>query len=281
MPCLSTRAAARACTRLPEELAIGRRPQRRKLAVSTWTASTDGRIFARIELPAAPIVQYAESLSANGTRVTSTHVVGRSLALGLQRIPAFNSRVLHGRVVPRTRIDVGFAVDISAGADLAPMVVRDADRCTTVEIARMVREGVSTVRNGKDRNFARSNGWVRIAPWPLLPAVTRFVGYWSGGLGRRSFGQPGHPLGSVFISNVGSLGLDEGWLTPIPFARVPLYIGIGAIRDAAMVEDDRVVVRPRMVLTATADHRVVDGAHAAQLARWLRESLADPAAMDP
>jgi pyruvate/2-oxoglutarate dehydrogenase complex dihydrolipoamide acyltransferase (E2) component len=35
-----------------------------------------------------------------------------------------------------------------------------------------------------------------------------------------------------------------------------------------------------MVLTATADHRIVDGAHAAQLATYLRAAFADPAAAD-
>lgn len=212
--------------------------------------------------------------------MTPTHVVGRAIALGVRQIPAFNHRVLRGRVVPRDGIDVGFAVDISSGADLAPLVVRGADRCTTTQIAEQVRERASTVRDGEDRDFTRSNSWARIAPWWVLPTILGFVGAWNGGLGRRAFGQPGFPLGSVFVSNVGSLGLDEGWLAPVPFARVPLYFGIGAIRDAAMVEDGQVVVRPRVVLTATADHRVVDGAHAAQMAQWLRTALADPASMD-
>ena len=35
------------------------------------------------------------------------------------------------------------------------------------------------------------------------------------------FGQPGFPLGGAFISNVGSLGLDEGFLAPLPCARWP------------------------------------------------------------
>jgi pyruvate/2-oxoglutarate dehydrogenase complex dihydrolipoamide acyltransferase (E2) component len=96
----------------------------------------------------------------------------------------------------------------------------------------------------------------------------------------RAFGQPAHPLGSLFVTNIGSFGLDEGYVAPVPPARVPLYICVGAIADAALVVDGKVAVRPQLVITATADHRLVDGAHAAKLARIVRALLADPRSID-
>ncbi len=47
-----------------------------------------------------------------------------------------------------------------------------------------------------------------------------------------------------------------------------------------MAVDGQVVVRPQLVLTATADHWLVDGAHAAALARVVRTALADPDLLD-
>ena len=111
---------------------------------------------------------------------------------------------------------------------------------------------------------------------PLLSAAGVLVG----GLGVGAFGQPGFPLGAAFVSNVGSLGLDEGYLAPVPFARVPLYVSIGAVRDEALVVDGEVVVRPQVVIGATADHRLVDGAHAGRIAGVIRELLADPDRLD-
>jgi pyruvate dehydrogenase E2 component (dihydrolipoamide acetyltransferase) len=110
--------------------------------------------------------------------------------------------------------------------------------------------------------------------------VLAFASLWNGGLGLRAFGQPGFPLGGAFVSNVGSLGLDEGFLAPLPLARCPLYACIGAVRERAVVVDGAVVARPVFVLTATADHRIVDGAHAARLAAFLRSALAEPASLD-
>ena len=66
----------------------------------------------------------------------------------------------------------------------------------------------------------------------------------------------------------------------MPLARVPLYVCVGAVNDAALAVDGQVVVRPQVVITATADHRLVDGAHAARLARHVRVALADPESLD-
>jgi len=234
-----------------------------------------------MELDASPLLAYAERLTAeSGERVTVTHLVGRAIALGLRAVPEFNHRVLFGRVVAYPRVDVGFAVDVAEGDDLAPATLRDVDRMTTVEIAREVRRIVTGVRSGQDRDFAVSNRIVEATPWFVVRPTLALMSVWNGGLGRRALGQPGFPLGNAFVSNVGSMGLDEGVLAPIPFARCPLYICVGTVRDRPMAVDGQLVVRPGVVLTATADHRVVDGAHAAKLAGFLRQVLSEPEKLD-
>jgi pyruvate/2-oxoglutarate dehydrogenase complex dihydrolipoamide acyltransferase (E2) component len=234
-----------------------------------------------MEVDATPIMEYAKSLSAaSGLRVTLTHVVGKAVAAGLREVPAFNARVVFGRVVPFPRVDVGFAVDLADGDDLAPVTLRAVDTMSTSQIAREVAARVASLRSGADREFTVSNTWVRLAPYFLARSALAFVSVWNGGLGLRSFGQPGFPLGGAFISNVGSLGLDEGYLAPLPFARCPLYVCIGAVRERAVAVHGTVAVRPVAVLTATADHRIVDGAHAGRLAAFLRSVLANPATLD-
>ena len=44
---------------------------------------------------------------------------------------------------------------------------------------------------------------------------------------------------------------------------------------------DVIVVRPMLTLTATMDHRYIDGYHAARLARSVRAYFADPAGHEP
>jgi pyruvate dehydrogenase E2 component (dihydrolipoamide acetyltransferase) len=259
-----------------------RRSQRRKVAVASWGPSRDGRIYTRAEIDAGPVLEYAAALSAaSGERVTITHVAARAVALALREVPQFNARVAFGRIIRKDSIDVSLAVDIGGGHDLAPVVVRGADTKPVATIAAECAARVGSVRAGGDRGFASSNGWVRAMPWFAVRPALALASLWTGGIGRPAFGQPGFPLGAAFVSNVGSLGLDEGFLAPLPLARCSLYVCLGAVRERPAVVDGRVEVRPVLVLTATADHRLVDGAHAAQLARFLRDAFASPAALDP
>ena len=76
------------------------------------------------------------------------------------------------------------------------------------------------------------------------------------------------------------LGVDEAYAPPTPFARVPVYVLIGAVRDLPAVVDGEVVVRKQMTLTTTLDHRFIDGFQAGILARRVRDLFADPWQLD-
>ncbi|KRE42544.1 2-oxo acid dehydrogenase subunit E2 [Knoellia sp. Soil729] len=254
---------------------------RRKIAVATWRPSRDGRIYARMEVDATAALAYLERVRAeSGESVTVTHVVGAALGRALRQVPEIRARIVMGRLIDLDTCDVGFAVDIEGGSDLAPVKVHDADRLSPLGVARAVGEGAARLRAREDVSYRRTSTLVRLAPgWAMRPALS-FASLVAGGLGRRALGQPGFPLGTAFVSNVGSLGLDEAFLAPLPFARTPVYLAIGAIQDKAVVVDGAVVVRPVFVLVATADHRIVDGAHAGQMAGIVRDLLLHPERLD-
>ena len=253
---------------------------RRRVAVATWRPSRDGRIYTRAAIDVTPALAYVDEMrTRTGERVTLTHVVGAALGRGIAAVPEIRARVVLGRIVPYATCDIGFAVDV-AGADLAPVKVRAVDQLTPVEVAREVDRAAARLRAGDDAGHNRSSALVRHAPaWALRPLLAA-AGVLVGGLGVGAFGQPAFPLGAAFVSNVGTLGLDEAFLAPLPFARVPLYLAVGAVRDVAAVVDGAVVVQPQMVLVATADHRLVDGSHAGRLVTLLRRLLAEPALLD-
>lgn len=231
-------------------------------------------------IDATPMLRYLERVrERTGVRVTVTHVVGAALGRALHGVPEARTRLVLGRVVAFDRCDVGFAVDIG-GADLASVAVRRIDQKSPVEVAGELDPRLLRLRAGTDPGHALSTAVVRYLPrWSLRPMLA-VAGLLVGGFGIPAFGQQGLPLGTAFVSNVGSLGLDEAFLAPLPFARVPIYLAVGAVRDAAVVVDGAVAVRPQLVLVATADHRLVDGSHAGRIATVLRELLAQPDRLD-
>ncbi|MBR7742534.1 2-oxo acid dehydrogenase subunit E2 [Phycicoccus sp. BSK3Z-2] len=257
------------------------RPVRRKIAAATWRAPAEGRIHARTVVDVSAALAHVDHLrETTGERVTLLHLVGAALGRALRAVPEARARVVLGRVVRTDDCTVAFAVDVADGLDLGPVRVQHADRATTVEVTRSLSASAATLRRAEDRHHRRTSALVRVAPWWVMRPVMATASVLVGGFGVPAFGQPGRPLGTAFVSNVGSLGLDEAFLAPAPFARTAVYLAVGAVRDRPVAVHGEVVVRPTVVLVATADHRIVDGAHAGRLQRVLVDLLADPAALD-
>ena len=84
--------------------------------------------------------------------------------------------------------------------------------------------------------------------------------------------------GATFtVSNLGTYGVREFSAIVNPPEVGILAIGSGENR--AVVRDGQVVARPTMTVTLSADHRVVDGATAAEFLRTLRAMLEEPGMM--
>jgi len=69
-----------------------------------------------------------------------------------------------------------------------------------------------------------------------------------------------HTVCVLQITSVGMMGLDMAWAPFTPFAHIPMLITVGAVSDRVVARDGVPVVRPMMTITATIDHRFIDGA---------------------
>jgi pyruvate dehydrogenase E2 component (dihydrolipoamide acetyltransferase) len=80
--------------------------------------------------------------------------------------------------------------------------------------------------------------------------------------------------GTFTISNLGMFGVDafSAIITP-PQAAI---LAIGRIADKVVAVDGQPAVRPMMTLTLSSDHRVMDGARAAEFLSDLSNSIANP-----
>jgi pyruvate dehydrogenase E2 component (dihydrolipoamide acetyltransferase) len=80
--------------------------------------------------------------------------------------------------------------------------------------------------------------------------------------------------GTFTISNLGMFGVDA--FTAIIIPPQAAILAVGAIADRVVPVDGRPGVRPMMTLTLSSDHRVVDGARAADFLRDLAEAIGNP-----
>src|SRR5437763_4852244 len=83
--------------------------------------------------------------------------------------------------------------------------------------------------------------------------------------------------GTFTISNLGMYRVER--FTAVLNPPQAAIVAVGAIEDAAIPIDGEVAVRPLMTLSATFDHRTVDGAPAANFLQTLKELLEEPGLM--
>jgi len=135
------------------------------------------------------------------------------------------------------------------------------------------------LEKGKDEDFKRTTTSLKYLPVFILRPLVYWVGFLGGSLGLNIpiLGVRKFAFGSCLITSVGMLGLDQAFVPFPPYARIPLLVMIGAFKDKPVVIDKQIEIRPMLTVTATLDHRFIDGAQAALLAKKFREVMGNAA----
>ncbi len=252
---------------------------RRKLAIASWSAPREGNIYGKLTLDATQAVAYLDWVRATtGEKVTITHLVGKAVGMALAKAPALNGYLRLGSYIPHETVDIAFLVVLEEGENLAKAKIANIDRKSLGDVGRELRELAERLRKGKDDNFNKSMGPVKLLPTWLLKPILSITGFLASSLGLSipMLGVERFPFGSCVVTSVGMFGLDEGYAPPTPFARVPVYVLVGALKDAPAVVNGQLVVRKQLVITATVDHRFMDGYQGGVLAKVVREVLENP-----
>jgi len=79
--------------------------------------------------------------------------------------------------------------------------------------------------------------------------------------------------GCITVTNLGAFGIES--FIPIVVPGQCSILGIGQITDTCVPEDEKILVRKLMNMTLSVDHKVTNGAYAAQFLDFVRKLLED------
>ena len=165
-----------------------------------------------------------------------TDILIKMSATALRNYPVMNSSITEDSFIIHDRVNIGVAVALDEG--LIVPVIRDADRKGLKAISAETKELIAK---------ARENTL-----------------------------SPDEMNGATFtISNLGNYDVDG--FTPVINLPEAAILGVGRIvRKPIVNENDEIVPASMMVLSLSFDHRVVDGATAAEFLKKLKGYLEDP-----
>jgi pyruvate/2-oxoglutarate dehydrogenase complex dihydrolipoamide acyltransferase (E2) component len=254
-------------------------PNWRRVAASAWQNESDASIYGWLDVDATALLRYLEAQKREGgARLTVTHLVGKAVAAAFAASPECNAFVSFGKLRRRPSIDVFFSVAAGDGKGLSGALVREADRLSALEIAASLEGAVARIRGKGDSELQRSQAMLKRVPAPFLGSILRASAraMYDLGLDLGWAGVPFDPFGTAIVTNVGVLGIEQGFAPLMPQARSAGIFTVGKIRDKVLAVDGKPAVRPTLTLGATFDHRVVDGYHLGKISAALAELLADP-----
>ncbi len=209
----------------------------------SWT--TVPHFFVSRDIEATALNQYrergiAEIENSHHIRITHTDLLVALTARVLLQHPRLNASWTAEGILLHDHVNMGVAIAVDDGVVAA--VIRNAHTARLAEIATQRRDVAERARAGKLR--------------PADIADATFT-----------------------ISNLGMYQVDQfsAIITP-PQAAI---LAVGAIVDRVVAVPGQpevlIEVRPMMILTLSCDHRVTDGARAAQFLACLAEAMREPA----
>lgn len=179
--------------------------------------------------------------SANASRPLSSRLVPavlllRATSLAVQEAPELNGYFVDGGFQPSARVNLGVVIALRSGGILAPAIL-DSGSLALDDLRQRFGDLVSRTRAGRLQRTEMTEA-------------------------------------TITVTNLGDLGVDSviGVIYPPQVA----IVGFGRLTEQPWAHDGMLGVRPALIATLSADHRVSDGMRGARFLSRIDELLQHP-----
>jgi len=194
--------------------------------------------YLSIEIDAAPMMAFRkEYIEASGGKITFNDIALSAVARAAMQKPKVNAAFAGDAIIEYGSVNLSVAIAVEDG--LVTPVIRDAQNLSLKEISAAVKDLATRARDKK-----------------LKPE--EYAG------------------GTITVSNLGSYGIEQFCAIVNPPQAAILAVG-AIVKKPVVNSRDEIEIGHRMSITLSGDHRVVDGAVAAEYMTALRKLLEAPA----
>ena len=226
-----------------EEKSIPLTGMRKTIAERLLASKTQiPHFYLSVSMDGGPLMALRKELNAmaekdGGQKLTVNDFILLAAARAAAEVPKINAAYDGDAIIEYADVNLAVAVAIEDG--LITPVIKKANTLSLREISAAMKELAAKARGKK-----------------LKPEE--------------------YQGGTITLSSLGGYGIDD--FLPIINPPQSFILGVGAITKQPVVnEHDQIVIGHRMIISASGDHRVVDGAVAAEYMNALRRLVEKPA----
>ncbi len=237
-------------------------PSYRQLMPFLMPTRNESVVYYDTYVKAEKLEAYLKSLGDNPHKITITHCVLKACAMGMKENPKMNRFVCGYRLYQRDKIEISFSMKKEKVSRSPIKVVKmEVIPEESVEIlADRIQSRLQVERSDKKTYTDKEIVLVTLLPRFLLRFLVWFL-YWLDAHNLLPYGYiKSDPMyASLFIANLGTLGMDAGFHHLYEYGTIPLFGMVGEIRDMPVVEDGKVCARRLMHIRWSYDERIDDG----------------------
>ena len=211
---------------------------------------------------------------------TLFHLVLWSLGRMFDAHPHLNRFLAGGRLYDRDGIWISFTVKTELSEDGTLVEVKH--RCDPTQpfadFVRDIETSVAEARAGAEALVDKELSVFLQLPPLLRRGVVLLAGVANDlNLLPRAFIEGDPFFASVFVTNLGSVGIDAAFHHLYEYGTIPMFCTFGLVHDGVVARDGEPVVTRVASLKFSYDERVEDGLYAAKALQHLCSVLEDPA----
>ncbi|NOR75250.1 MAG: dehydrogenase [Draconibacterium sp.] len=250
----------------------------RKVASTIYQKPIDSKIYGTVDIDVTELEKYISVQRKLGVKTTLTYIITLILGRAIrQEVPELNTYVKRGKIKQRDQVDATVSV-LLPGGQMGSVKVENADQLTIAELSKEIGDKIAQSRKGNENDTMQSKNILSSIPWPFRNWVFKLYKtltiHW--GISMPGLGLDSNSFGSYVVSNIGSVGLDTGYGSLLPSSNVSFVMILGSVIKKPVVINDEIVIRRIMAISATLDHRVVDGSHGGKMFRIIKHFVKNP-----
>ena len=253
----------------------------RKLALTVWDKPKDPTTYGKVELEISELTSYLiEKNKITATSISINHAIGKIMGLVFEKYPDINITLIRNKPKHRKKINIFFHTHIQTkkGYDLLGITVEDINKKSLEDIAEEVNNKTNALKANKTKHMENSKRILTSLPLIIIKPLVKCLDsiMYSLNLNLKWMGLPQDPYGSLGITSIAALGMEEAYVPLFPFSRLGMILAIGKKQKKPVVINDKIEIKPMITLIFTLDHRYFDGAHLAKPLRYLKKIIKNP-----
>ena len=208
------------------------------------------------------------------------HAIVAGIAHGMRKTPSMNRFVVGRRLYQRKGVWITFSMKrekLNRAAKLTAVKREVTEAESLKDLCDALNASIKVERSDAVTYTDKEVGLFSKIPRPIMVGAVKIfqlLDYYN--LLPASFIKNDGFYTSMFVANLGSIGMKAGFHHLYEWGNCPLFMMVGRMEDRVFVEDGQIVIKKVIPLRFTFDERVDDGLNAGHGIKGVIDALENP-----